>query len=211
MAPFVPAAGTIQVDLRFRLDDQWLSNTFYASKIVGTPTSAEMATLGSLVVGWYTNDYRNQLPTAVTLNEIYLRDISQQSGPILSVTSTLPLAGALTGQVLPNNVTFTVSLRTGLAGRSYRGRIYVTGIRFADVASSEPNSLVAARANGIVASWNALRNALLVNLQPYQMCVVSRYTNLAPRTTAVVTPVTNVLAVDRVLDSQRRRLPKRGV
>jgi len=31
-----------------------------------------------------------------------------------------------------------------------------------------------------------------------------------PRTAGVVTPISNVIVVDRVLDSQRRRLPGRG-
>lgn len=211
MAPFVPAPGTIQVDLRFRLDDQWISNTFYASRFVGNVTQADLLQLANITFNWYNTIHRNQCTTSLVLNEIYLRNISAQNGIVWSYTTGLPLAGTLTGQTAPNNVTFTISFRTGFAGKSYRGRVYHPGIRLADIASAEPNNLVPARAQGLVGSWETLRQNIASGMPQFRMAVVSRYANKAPRTSAEVTEITSVLAVDRVLDSQRRRLPKRGV
>jgi hypothetical protein len=71
------------------------------------------------------------------------------------------------------------------------------------------STVTTSHANDIVAAYNQL-----LSPSPYVgtavWSVVSTQHNKAPRTNAVVLPITNALCVDTTVDSQRRRLPGRG-
>ena len=105
----------------------------------------------------------------------------------------------------PNSAALAVSFRTAARGRTARGRNYVFGMPQAYLVS---NSFSAPFVNGVQSAYNTLIGVAADN--GYTWVVASRYENNAPRTSGLTRPVTAAVVVDEVLDSQRRRLPKRG-
>lgn len=111
--------------------------------------------------------------------------------------------GALTGQKMPNEVSFAISLRTGLTGRSARGRMFVPTVAASQLLDS--NHITTAVADDWVDALEAVNVAALVS--EWQLVVVSRFTLGAPRAVGVVNPVVTILYTDTLLDSQRNRKP----
>jgi hypothetical protein len=210
MAVFVPCDRVVKVDFRGTLDGERISNTLYVQKQSGSVNASDLQNIGQTARTWWGAELSPTLSSAFVLREIYLTDLTQQNSFVLTYTTNLPASGQLAGSILPNNVTFCISLRTGNAGRSFRGRNYVPGIRSTDVTSSDPNLLSVGRSNTLVAAYQQLINPTYFGTTPYRLVIVSRFSNGNPRTAGIATPVTAVLAVDRVLDSMRRRLPGRG-
>jgi len=92
-------------------------------------------------------------------------------------------------------------LRTGIAGRSFRGRTYLAGLIASEVVN---NQLDGGRALGMVSGLDQVRQDMAA--LNFFLVVVSRVHNGAPRVTGVATTVTSILAVDNRVDTQRRRL-----
>lgn len=137
-----------------------------------------------------------------------LTALDSPGAPFLAYSNSGTLAGALVTPVMPPQVSIAISLRTGLSGRSYRGRVFFVGL---------PNSLT--HSFGVVPGstqttyqgiWNALRTSLVT--AGFQLCVLSLYSgvdgagNKIPRAAGVATPVTSIIVGAR-LDTQRKRLP----
>jgi len=210
MSVFVPCDRVIKIDFRGTLDNQRISNTLYVRKQTGSVAASDLQTVGETARTWWGAALAPTLASNFSLREIYLTDLTSQNSFVLTYTANLPSVGQLAGATLPNNVSFVVSLRTGQAGRSFRGRNYIPGIRGTDVTSSDPNLLTTTRTNAIVSAYQLLLSPTYFGDTPYRLVVVSRFSNGQPRPAGVATPVVSILAVDRILDSMRRRLPGRG-
>lgn len=113
---------------------------------------------------------------------------------------------------MPGNVTMSVSFRTALRGRSFRGRNYVAGLTEDQVAGNIFISTLSA-------SWKAAYEAIAAAIAStgWTWVVVSRFSGVdavtkepIPRAAGVTTPVLSVIVVDDFVDSQRRRLAGRG-
>jgi len=103
---------------------------------------------------------------------------------------------------MPSHVAVVVSLRTGLAGRSYRGRLYIGGLTELQVDGDYPNAGVR---NALTAGVSAVIIGMLgANQRPV---VVSRYQAGLPRNPGVANPIISVLNVTQRVGSQRKRLP----
>lgn len=202
---FVPVSGAVMAEIRMSLDSQLIENTLYfrsrAEAIDPTLTG-----LGNALLLWWTTSYRVKLPDSVTLREIYLTDLNSATGPTHTAPAPAPApAGLAATPVMPNNVTIAVSFRTGLRGRSYRGRNYFGALGEGQISS---NTLDGATQAGIIAAYNALLTGDVAD--DWEWGVVSRFSGGVPRAAGVFTPVTAVLITDSIVDSQRRRLPGRG-
>jgi len=161
-----------------------------------------------------------QLHTTTTLVAVGIRDI-RAAHLTEFVGIGAAVAGTGTGDPLPRQVAFCVSLKTALSGPRYRGRVYLGGLTEGDN-DTGANALAALATNG-VAFVNAIDSAL--NGVSGDLAVVSRpafattstITTINPagddevttRTTeargGAVTPMTSVVARNLVWDSQRRR------
>lgn len=122
-------------------------------------------------------------------------------------SNTYAGAGQAATHPLPDNVAFCVSLRTGLTGRSARGRFYAAALDSSALSGGDTVSTT--YANGIVSLIQNIQTAALT--QGWQLVIISRQNNLVPRTTAVAYPVSVVEYTDLFTDSQRRRLKGRGI
>jgi hypothetical protein len=198
---FIPAPGVAQVEIRASYFGIFVENVFNFTTGEDPATESVLVDLAAQVASSWTANLMPELNISYTLREIFAFDLSVQSGAQATDTTVLGQAGGVNQAGMPGNVAFCVSKRTGLRGRSFRGRTYFVGLSEPDVAS---NILDATRAGNLVDGLEAFRSDLIS--AGFQMVIVSRASNGAPRVTAVSTPVVAVLAVDNRVDTQRRRL-----
>lgn len=202
--PFVPVPNTIQCNIRATVLDQLVENTLYFNVgVVPTPTTVQNVA-GALRDVWEAT-YLLAASNEYQFREVYAVDLTTNDGPTATFTPVGSGLGQQLGPVLPNNVALCVSFRTARRGRSFRGRNFVPAIRETDVTDNQFSEAAIAR---YVAAYEDVQTGM-AGLS-FVMCVVSRNTNNAARTAGIAEPITAILSVDDVVDSQRRRLPGRG-
>lgn len=203
--PFVPAANTLQAELRFDYGSQKCENVLYFQGSAGV-TPALASSLGGQLVSWWNTNFKAASPTIMVLREVYITDLTTATSFTVSHTNLLPSAGTSAVDPLPFNCAHCVSFRTAGRGRSARGRNYVMGLSDSEAAASVISTT---RVNLDVAAYQQLVGAGTF-VAGLQFVVVSRFSGGLPRGSALVQPITAVLSVDSTIDSQRRRLPGRG-
>lgn len=202
---FIPVQNTCEAQVRMSLDSQFVENTLYFYKATGIDATL-MTTLGNQLLLWWTTEYAVPLATSLSLREIYLTDLSSQNGPTVTIPAPAPApTGGVGADALPNNVAACISFRTAHRGRSYRGRNYVPALPDTMVTLNEMAPSLQA---DLVDAYNGL--FARATTAAVTWVVVSRFENGAPRTNGNAEPVTSVVLVDPIVDSQRRRLPGRG-
>lgn len=201
---FQPAPLVWGVELRFTQNNQEVENTLYFRRTV--PAAEEQAAdLAAALSNWYAASLRPIQSNQVTLREIYVRDLGSNEFIDYTLTFISGNVGERTSPAMPNNVTLSVSFRTGIGGRTARGRNYFIGLTDNQVTN---NNVEPSEATLIVAAYEDI--IADVNSVELKWCVVSRYLNKTKRTEAVSRDVTAVALANTVVDSQRRRLPGRG-
>lgn len=202
--PYIPVPNTLQANVRFTCAGQQIENTFnFDYESLGFGAGA-IAAAGVLSTTWWP-PVRGALSNQLVMTEIYIVDLSSESGEVRTVSPPTPSNGSRTAVAAPLNVTLCVSFRTAQRGRSYRGRSYVCGLA---IDAIDGQNIASAISGGVLAAYQALVAAAGTASVP--MVVVSRQHNGDRRTTGVATPIVSALLHDTVVDSQRRRLPGRG-
>lgn len=204
MAPYVPAPDTLQANVRFTTAGQLWENVFhFRYGTLGFSDGCDTAYTAALEPWWLI--LRDALSVGTAHREVYFVDLAAQNGFTNTYGAFQTPQGVVNTSPAPNNVASCVTLRTDLRGRAYRGRSYVGGIALGSI---DNQNLTTLAAGYILQAYEALRDGGQANNVP--LVIVSRQLNGVPRTVAAVTPVTDVVLRDTVLDSQRRRLPGRG-
>jgi hypothetical protein len=202
--PFIPVPGGIQAELRFLLDEQRIENTlWFQDANPGDPVVR--TSIASMLITWWNSGLKTISSNQLSLVEVYVTDMSSQTGGVTSYTVGLPLTGGAIEAAAPNQCAMVVSLRTGARGRTARGRNYVAGLPNSQLVS---NSWSTGYVGAIATEYNDLIAAATANGTP--LCVCSRYENNAPRAAGILRQVLNAVVVDPIVDSQRRRTPGRG-
>jgi hypothetical protein len=110
--------------------------------------------------------------------------------------------GGVSDKSLPNNCALRIDFRTGIPGRAYRGWSNICGI---PQQYHDGNLLDTSFVDALVG-----RVATLITQAPtvgWTWGVMSTIEAGAPRASGFVTPITDVLVTDYVVDSCRQRLP----
>ncbi len=201
--PFQPVPDTIRVELIYSWDAQVVENVLHYRSGASFGT-AGLTSLAENVLSVWNTSLRPLISSAVSLTVIKLTLLESEFAPGIEYVTGLPIPGTASGNVVPANVTVAVRFLTALRGRSYRGRVYQIGMTSTQVSGNEITT----------AFSTALRNAWIqmidVGSTPEtHLTVVSRVQGGVLRPQGVATDVTGI-TIERVLDSQRRRLPKRG-
>jgi hypothetical protein len=209
--PFVPVPNTLAVDVLFLLDGQRMENTLYFEKPDGW-TGAQIADWLDQLRTLISADLMPLLATAIQFLELVGRLLDTASSIGLSLPITPDVTGGVAVEPMPNNVAYTISFKTGLSGRSFRGRNYIGGLPNTAVTG---NDIEAGTRTGLLDYYTALQAMADSNGTPW--VVVSRFSGVdpitgdpIPRVTGVTTPILTVSTFDLTVDSQRRRLPGRG-
>lgn len=204
MPPLPPDNPEVcKVSLIMTQDTRTFVNTFHVDKVTEW-SLPEMITLAGEVRDWWVNFYRAACPIDVSLLQVQVRKYDPLAPLAFDLNVSPPSPGLRGGGPTPRNASVTTSWRTGLAGRRFRGRIYLPGVQEGDagpddrISSVLVNLMVAAAAELIVGALT--QGVLTVFHMPKDP--PTPYDNTG---TDVLTAV-----VENIIDSQRRRLPGRG-
>jgi len=209
--PFVPVANTALVEIRMTADLQEVENTLYFEKATAL-TEGDLNDLGDAIITWWGDNIAPLVWAGVTVREVVCTDLSSASSLQVSRVPAAPLIGGLSVPALPTSVSLTISFRTALRGRSFRGRNYIVGLTEGQTTGT--NTVDSSLSDSFVTAYEQLLT--LAGDLGLQWVVVSRFSGVdadekpIPRAAGVTTPITTVLVVDNIVDSQRRRLPGRG-
>lgn len=114
----------------------WTSGgTPFQINVIGYAKSAalvvDQALADALSTAWKaaftSSGYAALVPTTIALAQVALRDISQPNRPEFIGAGTPTAGTAAAGKRLPPQTALCVTLRTALAGKSFRGRVYLGG------------------------------------------------------------------------------------
>lgn len=201
---FQPAPGIALVEMRGVLHGQRVENTLHF-RAAGTISQESLQLLvnaiGDLVGD---EEYLAYWPNEFQWTEIYARDLTTAIGAQATDATVAGLTGAA-GAGMPGNVTLAITLRTGLTGRSARGRVYWMGITEGSVVGNAINPAVAA---GFVDVLEDIRAAALA--VGWELVVLSRQQAGVVLASAIGYDVTTIGVSDLNTDSQRGRLTGRG-
>ena len=154
----IPQAAAIRIIWQFSGAD-YAVNTFGA--INATPVVINQALADSLAAAVQTavssSGLQHSLAGQVTFSRLGIRDINTANN-LEFMSAPHVIAGDGTGDALPYQVCFCVTIRTSKAGRSFRGRTYITGFCEAEnVPSGQPGANVISRSPAFV---NAVGSAI---------------------------------------------------
>lgn len=193
-----------KVAMIFARDTRELVNTFHVFNATGWNLGT-MTTLANAVVTWWNSIYKQAIPAATALTAVQVRNYNPANPLAVDVPVSPPSAGTRLGVAEAASVALSMSERTGLAGRAYRGRIYAPGVSENDVAS---NDTVASAA--LVAFGNAIANLVFGALPAGNILHIFHRPGLVPKPLDNTSTPVNTYVVEALLDSQRRRLASRG-
>lgn len=195
MAPvFFPTA--YQVEMRGSYFGQLVENVFHCIGPDPFDPGPASGIAGAFQV--FAGELLTDLSQDYTVNEIHVHNLAGVDSGEFTLGISPPQAGGEANPGLPGNVSFCISLRTALAGRSTRGRKYIVGLPETAVTGNTYD------ADHIAAHLVAFAN--LLDALSFVGAPLAVFSKTIPALTTVVTAV----AVDNVVDSQRRRLTGRG-
>ena len=171
----------------------------------GTWDAVEMTILAAALAVEWSATAKGQLGSGHRLTDITVTGLRAEGDDQVVYTIGFPIDSTVVSESMPGNVAFCCKLLTGHRGRSYRGRWYWGGI---------PTSVVTHNAIDDTPAGN-LRTALAglraaANILGWEVVIISRVSEGAPRDPPIWTEVTSVAYTDTNLDSMRRRLAGRG-
>jgi hypothetical protein len=218
--PVLPnAPGAIKWEVHSIIgDDSNVVNVLHLVSGDGTAsTQAQLDTLAAAAKAAWDANPMGHLSSALVCDHHVLTDLSSPTGP----QSTLAdgTTGGGSSPSAPASSCLVVQQRTALRGKSYRGRVYFSGIPV--VAVANPQHWTTSETTAFQEDLEAVGNTLSALARPYQFAVVSYYGpptvkagSISPgnpkrahstlRATALVTTVTDSIGDTRI-GSQRRR------
>lgn len=197
---FIPLPNGVRVAMEYTLQGELIVNVYHfttASPI----TTVNLTALAAVLADMFITDMAGLYSTDLSLQQVVATDVSEADGIQIVYNTGLPVAGGSANDSAPNNVAVVMSLRTGLTGRSRRGRNYYGGIDETLIAGNTPSA--GFQSNMFTANDNMQLAADTLGFT----WVVASYRHLgAPRVTALATPITTLI-MDARSDSMRKRLP----
>lgn len=151
-----------------------------------------------------------KIASGVSLMRVESRHMDQNSDPWY-IGAGAPVLGTSTDHILPMANAFVVTLRTGLRGRSYNGRVYLWGwTELANDANGQIDAASAEQARQFLLTSAANMSSTL----QLTAGVLTRWTtppgsppNTPPteRVPPIITPISSYQTADLRWDTQRRR------
>jgi len=172
-------------------------------KSAGAPTTTDLAAITSAAHTWWTSVLKADLTTATTLRQIRATDLTSQGAP--QDIETINETGTSTSAEIGLNSALVVSERTEKRGRSYRGRVYLSGLNVDALVSAV--DVAGGTASAYAAAFAGLQGSL--DTLGFDTVVASKQHNGVETNPAEVNEVVAWI-VDTHVDSQRRRLAGRG-
>jgi hypothetical protein len=199
--PFIPTPGIVQANLFFEgVGGVFAQNRLYFAAST-VPTSTDMEEIDDALYPVIVAQYTEHMSSFWQLDGITYRAMNEAEGLELVSTQTFPVEGASGDTEMEGaQVSYTITLNTGLAGRSARGRVYGVGLTNA---AATGNRLTTAAQGVFQAAWAAILSAM--ELSGHALQVVSFFEGGVARSEG--RPLSVLSANVRFpLATQRRRL-----
>ena len=196
---FQAVPNVAQCQIMGRVDGQLTINDLYFAITGGGITITNLHDLVLAVEDWVGTTLAPILSDDWTCERVVAVDLSNDVGARFDLASGA--VGGVAGEANPNNVAACISFRTGLRGRSFRGRNYVPGIPGSVVTL---NTMDPTFINDLELAYTALVGPGTF-LAGWEFVVVSRVTGGVVRDTGIATPVTFVVVVGNAVRSMRSR------
>lgn len=175
--------------MHFRIDSLFLVNQAAAN--------AFASSVDTLIV---TSGYAGLMPTTDALARITLRDRRSANAP--EFVGIVGRVGTNVTEALPGANSVVVTLRTALAGRGFRGRVYLGS--WCEAANAVSGVIAPATITAAVAFIQGLRNPTISGV-PATLAVAHQVANGLPLEPGQLNDVTAHLVRDNQWDTQRRR------
>jgi hypothetical protein len=202
---FIPTPDTARAVFKYTSMGQIIENVFYFYIKDGWSLPL-LVDLGVHLTSAWDTFLKPRLNSAIELLDITITNVELQNGD--QTIAPVNAAGTLAGQAFPSTgQTFAIKFGTGIAGRSYRGRMYWPLLSNDAVANGNVNQASAVAMVGAVDDFFA---QIKTDMDADHV-VVSYQGDCEWRAAGIPTPVTSYTYSDLHLDSQRRRLPGRGI
>jgi len=198
---FQSVPDTVEVVLDFLMSGTPTANVLHFIKPGGYNQSA-LDNLAGRVQTQLVDHYLPMLTLTQALNGVRVKGLSTEND-LQASNSDDSATGTVVQTALPNNVSLCLTLRTGVTGRSARGRFYCQPPNDGDLAT--PNTVTTTYKNAMIALLGDIVTA--ANGAGFSLVVVSRFTNKTKRAVGVTFSVTDIIARNTRLDSQRGRMP----
>jgi hypothetical protein len=199
--PFVPVSDCAMVSIFYQSND---GSVAMNRLFVGTPnptTTEDLAEITDAVYDWWNANLKTYTQADWSLTGIQARDMSTEEGLLYIDENSYPVAGLSSDTIQqPAQVSYTITLNTGLVGRSARGRVYGVGL---PNSFQQGNRLTDAARPVLQAVWDLLFEAM--ETAGHALLVVSFIDEGVPRAEGRALPVVSV-NVRFPLATQRRRL-----
>jgi hypothetical protein len=205
--PQLPVPNTIEVKLHWGTATQEQGqNVLHFLNVGAVAVGQALAdSLDTTIKGLFTT---TSLAAAIG-NTFGIRNIGVRNLAIANQAEFLAtgagVLGTATGDPLPGSIAQCYTLRTALAGKSFRGRVYL-GF-FAESASTGSTQNVGQAAGQVF--LDSIRTQL-ISAPNIHMCVVSRFNNGAQRNPPLATEVNLILLRSAIWNTQRRRMQAGG-
>jgi len=186
-----------RVAMLFQRDTRKFVNTFHVRNSVAWAPS-DLAGLATIFSDWWGANYKFQCVNDVCLYQVQVRVYNPLAPFAYDLAVSPNICGTQSVAPLPGGVTASISWRSGLAGRRYRGRFYAVGIAEDQIDDFDRLS------STYVSSMGTVGNALITRVQTagYELVIFHR--------SPVGASLIGSVVVENIPDSQRRRLPGRG-
>jgi len=208
---FVPAVNCAHVRLEGVIDGQQTINDLYFRNSAAISV-ADIAGLAVNIRDWFDLTFSTICDASWTTVAVHARDLTTAFG-VVSDLAAAGTIGGTAGEGAPNNVAACISFRTGLAGRSFRGRNYIPAVPNSQI---DLNTFETEYIAACIAVYSDFLPGGAVLPAGWEWVILSRFSGVGPggvpipRITGVMTPVLSVLFTDFTADSMRSRLPGRG-
>ena len=208
MAELVVPNG-VRVVLHWTLSGQeYALNVFHMAVQGSVDVNAAYAAVyathakAAFIAGAVGTSYQPHCATTVALAKVSIRDLRIANQ--LPVEAPVAAAVGSQGNPLPLGVAMCITLRTGLAGRSFRGRMYLPG--WTELDNDANGSITTAGMFTGEQFVRELRTRLAGDpVVAGEMAILSRWNAKGLRVPPVLTPVISQQARDNRWDYQRRR------
>lgn len=201
--PFQPAPDIAEVEVRMTLQGVPVENVIHFISLSGFPWDISLIQqLAQDVLNQWSINILPVQCTALSLNSVLAKDLSSEFAPTFEAFPLVPVTGVLTGPALSNQNAIVLTKRSGLTGRSARGRLYHCGFTEDQVGG---NFILDAYADSVNEAYQTFVQDMAD--QDAQMVILSRYTGGVERPAGIAFNMVSIGLRNNRIDSQRRRMP----
>lgn len=210
MPGFVPSPNTVKVNLHWTIHGRPQLNVLHGlfDTVGPVPPGAAQAIFDAIGPALTSTLYASHLAASTRLTAVGVTDLRNSSVPEVLSTGT-PVPGTNGTLAMPDQVSFVMTLRTAMTGRSHRGRIYTLGWAIDNV---EADGTAAPNAAADAVAWHTAVSAAM-SAQGMPLAIRSPALPVRPSKPGgdlpakpfEITRVTSIEARDLIFDTNRRR------